>query len=84
MAIKTVSFQRVRSELKTFSEATIGNLETSYSAYEAVKAADTTKTWTVRVINSFFDGVNFFLIAEASYPEINEDPTGQVPEIILP
>jgi len=77
--LKTTSFQRQRTEVKTFSEATLGDLETAFTTYEGTQAADTTKTYSVRVINSYFDGSNFILIAEASYPETNTDPTGQVP-----
>jgi hypothetical protein len=81
MAIKTVSFQRPRTEAKTFSNATLGGVEADYNAYEVAQAADTTKTWTVRVVNAYFDGTNYVIVAEASYPEINEDPTSQVPEL---
>lgn len=77
--IQTVSFQRVRTEVKTFSNASLGSVETSYNSYESTQAADETKTWTTRVVNSYFDGTNYILVAESSYPERNTDPTGQVP-----
>lgn len=81
MAILTVNFMRMRSELKTFSNASLGAIETAYASYESGKAADTTKTWTVRVVNGYWDGLNYVLIAEASYPERNEDFNGQVPAL---
>lgn len=77
--LKTTSSSRKRTEIKTFSEATLANLETAFATYEDTKATDDTKTWTVEVVNSFFDGTNFILIAQAYYPEQNTDPTGQVP-----
>lgn len=81
MAIKTVSFQRNRSELKTFTNASLGTIESAYASYESTQAADDTKTWTVRVVNAYWDGSAHVIVAEATYPEINEDPTSQVPEL---
>jgi len=81
MAIKTVTFQRVRSELEACVGATVADMVTAYNTYEATKAADATKSWTVRAVNSYFDGINFICIAEGSYPEINEDPLDQVPPL---
>lgn len=81
MATLTVASTRPRTEVKTFSEATITNLSTAFATYEDSKATDDTKTWTVRVVNAYFDGINHCLIAEASYPERNSDPTGQIPEL---
>ena len=84
MAIKTTSSSRTRSEVNTISSGTLGGAQTAYQTYEATKAADTTKTWTVRVVNSYQDGANYIIIAEATYPEVNTDATGQVPEIVDP
>lgn len=80
MAIKTVAPQRQRSELKTFRQATIADLETDYNAYEVAQAADYTKTFQVKVSASGFDGEMFWVIAECTWPEISDDPLGQVPE----
>lgn len=80
MAIKTVTNARTRSEVKTIQNATLGGAEASYASYENTKATDETKTWTVRIVNSYFDGTNYCIVAEGTYPEINTDPTGQVPE----
>lgn len=79
MAIKTTSSSRFRTVLKTFS-GTLGANETAYAAYESSLCdSDTTKTWQVRIVNGYWDGSSHVLIAEASYPEVNEDPTQQVP-----
>lgn len=80
MAISTTSITRPRTEIKTFSEPTFTDLDSAYAAYESAKAADDTKTWTVRAVIAFYDGSSYCLIAEASYPERNSDPLGQVPE----
>lgn len=81
MAIVTVNYFRYRTELKTFVNASIGTCESDYASYEASKAADTSKTWSVRVVNGFFDGTNYVIIAEGSYIERNENFFGQVPEV---
>lgn len=78
MAITTKVPSRVRTELKTFTDTVLADLETAYAAYESGKAADDTKTWTVRVVTSFWDGTNYVLIAEGQYPELSN--TGEVPE----
>lgn len=79
MAILTVASRRIRTESNTLAAGTVGALDTAFTAYEAAKAADTTKTYSVRIVNTFWDGTNFIMSVEASYPETNEDPTGQVP-----
>lgn len=80
MAIKTTASSRFRTELKTLSNASLGGLETAYSDLETtICDGDNTKTWTVRIVASYYDGVNYIVICEASYPEVNEDPTAQVP-----
>lgn len=73
--VTTRTSQRQRTEVKTFSEAVLGDLETSFAAYETAKAADITATWSVRVVDSYYDGTNFILIAEAYYPEKIDDGT---------
>lgn len=79
MAIVNKTNQRYRSELKTFSDPDIANLDAAYNGYEAGLAADASKTYQTRVIASGWDGVNYFLFAETTYPEISDDPLGEVP-----
>lgn len=78
MAITTKVASRIRTEVKTFEEPVLADLETAYATYESGKAGDTTKTWTVLVRASYFDGTNYILVAEAQYPELSS--TGEVPE----
>lgn len=80
MAILTTNYMRFRSELKTFTNAVLGTVESDYAAYELSKAEDTTKTWTVRVVCAYFDGISHVIIAEGSYPERNSNILGTVPE----
>lgn len=81
MAIKTTTFQRNRTELKTLSSGTLSGLETAFATYESDKCDDdSTKTWSVRTVTAFYDGTNYVAIVEAYYPEINEDPLSQLPE----
>lgn len=80
MAVKTVSTSRFRTECKTFSGA-LATVEANYNTYESAQAADDTKTITVRVVNAYYDGTNHVIIAEKQWPEINDDPMGQVPEL---
>jgi len=71
---KTTS--RRRTVLKTFSSATLGGLETAFATYESDKCDDdTTKTWEVRIVSSFWDGSNYILIAEACFVEWSDDLT---------
>jgi hypothetical protein len=81
MALSTVSSTRTRTEAKVLTDATLGGVEAAYNAYEVAQAADTTKTWTVRIISAYHDGTNYVIVAEGAYPERNTDPTGQVPEL---
>lgn len=82
MAIITVAPQRVRSEIQAFVEPNLVDAVAAYNAYEVTKAADGTKTWTVRLAMTVWDGQYWNVVAEAYYPEMNDDRTGQVP--ILP
>jgi hypothetical protein len=81
MAIKTTSTGRIRTIIKTFFDTVLSDLETAYATYETDKAIEDTKTWSVRVIAAGWDGTNYFIIAEASYPETNANPAGQVPQL---
>lgn len=81
MAIKTVAPQRTRTELQTFVDAVLATAVAAFQTEEGVKAADTDKTWSSRIINVFNDGANYVVVAEFSYPEISDDPVGQVPEL---
>jgi hypothetical protein len=78
MAITTLVPSRVRTEVKTFTDTVLADLEALYAAYESGKAGDDTKTWSVRVVTSYWDGANYILVAEAQYPELSD--TGAVPE----
>jgi hypothetical protein len=79
MAVKTVTNNRIRTELKVFTEASLGDLVTAYNTEEVSLAADATKTWTLQPISFFHDGTDFNLIAYAYYPEQETDPLGQLP-----
>lgn len=70
----------MRTEVKTFANASLPTAEADYQTYEGTKAVDNTKTWTVRVVTAYYDGANHVIVAEGSYPEINENLLGQVPE----
>ena len=78
-SIKRTSNTRGRTVCESHMGSSLALAADAYNTYEAGLAADETKTWTVRAINSFFDGSNFFILSEAYYPERNTDPTGQVP-----
>lgn len=79
MAILTVNYIRVRTEVKLFSNASLPTAEAAYQTYESAQAADNTKTWSVRVVSAYYDGANHVIVAEGSYVERNEDFQGQVP-----
>lgn len=81
MAIKTVSTARIRTEIKTFTDSVLSDLETAYATYETDRATVDTKTYSVRVIAAGYNGADYFIIAEASYPEVNLNPAGQVPQL---
>lgn len=79
MPIITQSFQRVRTNTKVFHDDA-ATVEAQYNDYENTLSQETDKTWTVRVIaGGYYDG-KVFLLAEASYPERNEDQTQYLPE----
>lgn len=79
MALKTVAQYRFRTDVKTFQSGSLVTLETAYAAWSSALYLNTTRTYSCRVVTSYLDGSNYVLIAESSYPEFNEDPTGQVP-----
>lgn len=81
MAVKTVTTNRIRTELKSFTETTLAALITSFNTEEATLTADTAKTWTLTPISFFYDGTSFHLVAYAYYPEATTDPNGQIPEL---
>lgn len=78
----TVSSTRYRSNIETFLDSDLASVVSAYNAFEAVQAAITDKTKQVRVVASGWDGTNYFLIAEITYPEKATDPLGQVPELV--
>lgn len=81
MSISTVTSSRYRSESVTFKELNIADLATAYNAFEVTQAADTGFTYQVRIMAAGFDGEKYWIIAEKVWPEIADDPLGQVPEL---
>lgn len=81
MAIKLTSSRRIRTVAAAFSDSDLPTAIAAYNAYEVAQSEDGTKTISTRIVNSFFDGSDYVIIAESSYPEYTEDPTGQVPEL---
>lgn len=81
MAVVTTNYYRFRTEVKLFSNPSLPTAEAAYQTYEAAQAADTTKTWSVRVVTAYYDGANHVIVAEGSYIERNENFYGQVPEV---
>jgi hypothetical protein len=73
MAIVTLVGTRNRSEIKILTGATLAAAEAAYAAYEATKAGDATKSWSVGVIVFFLDAGTYYILAYASYPETNID-----------
>lgn len=83
MAITTTTFSRVRTEVFACIGVTPTAAADEYNAYSELKAADETKTYTVRAVGVFQTDEQYTIVAEASYPEVNLDGT-QVPEPVLP
>ncbi len=75
------SASRIRSEVKTFTDAVLGNVETSYNGYEATKAAVTTETWSVKVVTAYYDPTlsQHVLVAEGTWIERYDDNVTPLP-----
>jgi hypothetical protein len=75
------SASRIRTVVKTFTNASLGTLESDYSTYEATKAAVTTETWSVHLVQAYFDPVALMhvFVAVASYIERYDDNITPLP-----
>ena len=81
VTVLKTSASRLRSELKTFTDAVLGNVETAYNSYEATKAAVSSETWSVKPIAAYFDTVasKHVVIAEATFIEHTSDNLTPLP-----
>jgi hypothetical protein len=75
------SASRIRSEVKIITDPVLANVETSYNAYEAAKAAVTTETWSVKVVTAYYDVTltQHVLIAEGTWIERYDDNVTPLP-----
>lgn len=78
----TVSSTRYRSNIEIFQDADAASVVAAYNAFEAVQAAITDKTKQVRVSGSGYNGTEYFIVAEITYPERADTPLGQVPDLV--
>lgn len=79
--ILKTSASRIRTETEAFTDALLSNVVAAYNAYEATKAAVTTETWSVHLVQAYYDptAAKHVFVAVASYIERYDDNVTPLP-----